>query len=134
MLTKKYLFVLVSTLAVLLIATDYIGTDRLCGGSEFTRCMQKLHTFFTTFIPVIPLFFFSAITFRMRDEIYQAWFRFARWAIPLSMFLILVAPEYSHDRMYPIEKGFIALLSSVIFIIVSAAIILYRLNASRPRG
>lgn len=71
----------------------------------------------------IPLFLFSLITYRMREEVYQTWFRFVRWWIPLSMLLIFLAPEYSNDWMYPIEKGSIALLTSAIFCVVSLVII-----------
>ncbi len=59
----------------------------------------------------------------MREEIYRAWFKFARWWIPLSMLFILIAPEYSQDLLYPIEKGGVAFVSSSIFFIVSTIII-----------
>ena len=71
----------------------------------------------------IPLFLFSLITYKMREEVYQAWFRFVCWWIPLSVLLIFIAPEYSHDWLYPIEKGSVALLTSAIFLIVSLLII-----------
>jgi hypothetical protein len=67
----------------------------------------------------------------MREEVYQAWFRFARWWIPLSMVLILISPEYSGDWMYPITKGTVAFLTSGIFIVVSVLIIFVKLLRSR---
>ncbi len=71
----------------------------------------------------IPLFIFSFVTYRMREEIYQAWFRFTRWWIPLSMLAIFIAPEYSNDWLYPIEKGGVALAVIVVFCTVSILII-----------
>ncbi len=74
----------------------------------------------------VPLFIFSLITYWMREEVYRAWFRFARWWIPLSMLAIFLAPEYSSDWMYPIEKGTVTFLFSVSFCIISLLIILVR--------
>lgn len=71
----------------------------------------------------IPLLIFSLITYKMREEVYQAWFRFVRWWIPISIILIFISPEYSHDWLYPIEKGSVAFLTSAIFGIVSLIII-----------
>lgn len=81
--------------------------------------------------PLIAMLIFSLLTYWMRDNVYQAWFKFARWAIPLSMLLIFLAPEYSHDWMYPIEKGTVAFFSSVIFSILSIIIIGTKYLAAR---
>ena len=77
------------------------------------------------------LFILSLITYWMREEVYRAWFKFARWWIPLSMVLILISPEYSHDWMYRIEKGTVAFATSLIFVIVSLIIIITKLASSR---
>jgi len=73
---------------------------------------------------MIPLFFLSLITYWMRNEVYEAWFRFARWWIPLSMLAIFIAPEYSSDWMYRIEKGSVAFITSALFVAISTIIIL----------
>ena len=35
------------------------------------------------FIFLIPIFIFSLITYKMRQEVFQSWWRFARWFAPV---------------------------------------------------
>ena len=35
------------------------------------------------FIFLIPIFIFSLITYKMREEVFQSWWRFARWFAPV---------------------------------------------------
>ncbi len=97
---------------------------------ENLACREGLMSWIKIFSPYIhlfiPLFLFSLITYWMREEIYKSWFRFARWFIPLSMLLTLIAPEYSSDWLYPIVKGTVALLTSIIFAALSLLIILIK--------
>lgn len=130
MLKKNNLVILTGSLSILLLILDFLGTDRVCGGRQYTSCMQSWHAFFTVAFPLLVLFIFSLITYWMRDEIYRAWFKFARIWIPLSMLAIFLAPEYSNDWMFPIEKGTVALATSLIFVVVSLIIIAMKLVSS----
>src|SRR3989338_7740165 len=94
MIEKKNLFLVSGAITLLLIILDQIGTARICGGRQYTECMQSLHSLLTVFIPIITVFLVAVVFYWMREEVYQAWFRFLRWWIPLSMLLILVTPEY----------------------------------------
>ncbi|MBM3261100.1 hypothetical protein FJY93_01640 [Candidatus Kaiserbacteria bacterium] len=67
----------------------------------------------------------------MRDEVYRMWVRFSYVWIPLSMIAIFFAPAYSGDWMYPIDKNSIAFLASVLFIVISLAIIAWKYIAIR---
>lgn len=59
----------------------------------------------------------------MRDEIYQMWFKFARWWVPVSMFLIFITPEYGGGLFNPIQKGSVAVGLSALFFLISLIII-----------
>lgn len=126
MKNKLYLLFASGAATAILIVLNWIGTFKLCGGTEYGQCMDIVYSTIVNFIPIILFFLFSLITYWIRGDIYQAWFRFARWWIPLSMILILISPEYSHDWMYPIEKGSVAFLTSVIFAIISTLIIILK--------
>lgn len=126
MISKKTLLIVSGIGTVVLLIANYVGTAQLCGGGQYTICMGNLYAVMMNFFPVIPLLLFSLITYWMREEIYQAWFRFARWWVPLSMLLILISPEYSSDWMYPVVKGTVAFLTSMIFAAVSSLIILIK--------
>lgn len=71
----------------------------------------------------IPLFVLSILAFWMRDSVYQAWFRFARVWVPLSMLVVLLAPTYSHDWMYPIEKATVGIVMNGLFGLISFVVI-----------
>lgn len=74
--------------------------------------------------PIIPLFVFSLITYKMQDSIFQVWWRFARIWIPISMLAILASPSNTHNWMFPIEKGSVAFFSSVLFVAISLILII----------
>lgn len=40
---------------------------------------DPLGLFFFFFLPLLPIFLLSLITYKMRDEVFRAWWRFARW-------------------------------------------------------
>ena len=98
----------------------------LCG--EFSRDCKNIFGVFGQFLfPFPPLFLFSLITYKMREEVYQAWFRFARWWIPLSVILILITPSESGTWAVPslLDKGMTAFLFSALFALISPLIIIY---------
>ena len=87
-----------------------------------------------SFLPIIPLFILALITYKMRDEVYRAWLRFAYVWIPLSMLLIFLAPEYSTDWMFPVVKGTVAFFSSILFVIISLILIVWKYVVARRNG
>jgi general stress protein CsbA len=42
------------------------------------------------FFPILFLFLFSLITYKMRDEVFRAWWNFARWWVPVIMVVTLL--------------------------------------------
>jgi hypothetical protein len=89
-------------------------------------CPLKLANWMRAFIPVFPLFLFVLISFFLSDQYYNRWWHFARIATPLSMLLIFLAPSYSHDWMLPIEKGSVALTTTIIFSLWSILLLLFQ--------
>jgi len=134
LVTKKNVLWISGFVTVVLFILDQIGTFRLCGSVEYGRCMDTLYDVLIVFLPTLPLFLFSLITYWMQDEIYRAWFRFARWWIPLSMLLIFLAPDYSGDWLFPTDKGRIAFLVSLLFVVISIVLIAYRFYTMRKKS
>ena len=134
-MSKKIVVVGSGILAAVLIISDRIGTSVICGwAGQDTICMGILYDIMMNLFPLIPFFFLSLITYKMRDEIYRAWLRFAYVWIPLSMLLIFLAPQYSSDWMYPIEKGTVAFFSSLLFVIISLVLIAWKYLSTRNKG
>ncbi len=114
--------------SALLIILNLIGTFGLCGGKGYSNCMDTMHDAMLIFVIIIPLFIFSLITYKMKEDVYQTWWKFSRVWIPLSMLMILMAPSYSSNWMIPIEKGTVAFFSSIIYGAISVYIIIYHLS------
>lgn len=137
MINKKTLLIVSGTASIGMFIWSYLGNYRVCdslmGGGSVGNCPFILTEIGINLFPVIPLFILSLITYKMRDDIYQAWLRFARVWIPLSMVLILLAPEYSGDWMFPVTKGSVAFSSSLLFVIISLILIAWEWSAPHRR-
>lgn len=81
--------------------------------------MDVVYNVIIFFLPVLPLFLFSLITYKMPEGVFQAWWRFARVFVPLAMFLILITPAYTHNWMFPVTKGTVAVALSGLFVLTS---------------
>ncbi|MDP3646097.1 MAG: hypothetical protein Q8R25_03345 [bacterium] len=123
MLSKKYLLWASGFIAALLLVGNWVGTFRLCGGTEYGQCMDVLYSTVVNFFPIIAVFLITLIIYWMRDEIYQAWFRFARWYVPIAMLLILITPEYGGGLFNPVQKGSVAFVLTALFFVVSLLLI-----------
>ena len=88
-------------------------------------CFQRFDTFAEHILIFIPLFLLSLITYKMKDIIFQAWFKFARVWVPLSIILIILSPEYGNSLL-PVEKGSVSFFMSALFLIISLIIIAYK--------
>lgn len=128
--TKKNILIVSGVGVLVLLIWNYIGNYRICdivsGNGSAGECPFFLTGIAMIFFPIFPLFFFSLLTYKMRQESYETWFRFARWWIPLSMILVLLAPEYSNDWMFPITKGSVAFITSILFTPISLILITWK--------
>jgi len=131
MVSKKILLIVSGIGTVVLFVLNWIGTFKLCGGQEYGQCMDLAYDIMINFLPIIPLFLFSLITYKMRNEVYRAWLRFSYMWIPLSMLLIFLAPEYTSDWMYPVVKGTVAFFTSLLFVIISLLLIAWKFLSTR---
>lgn len=118
--------------AAVLVIWDVIGNFKLCG-SVWGDCVDMLADVETMLLPIIPLFILSLITYKMREEVFGAWWKFARVFVPLSILAILIAPSYTHNWIFPIVKGTIALTSAVLFVIISLVLIVWQSVKERKR-
>lgn len=123
MISKQTLLVIsgVGTLSFLLLS--YAKEVSICPAYDFSNCSFITNSAAQVIFPLVLLFLFGLFTCSLRNQIYEAWFRFARWWVPLSMIAIFLAPEYSNDWVLPIEKGGVALVFCGTFVLISTLII-----------
>lgn len=71
-----------------------------------------------------PIFLFSLITYKMRDEVFRAWWRFARWWVPVIIGITLLLNDTVKGGDFPatVGRGFnmlIIIFFYIIFIVIS---------------
>lgn len=81
---------------------------------------------FFLFIPLLPVFLLSLVTYKMRDEVFKAWWDAARWFVPIIIvmtFLLYRNGESGGVGMTGIGSGvgeaFMLFVLYVLFIITS---------------
>lgn len=103
---------------ILFLYATKVGLCNLINSS----CLETFDSFAENITISLPLFLLSLITFKMRSEVFSAWFKFTRIWVPLSIFLVLISPEYSHG-LIPLDKGTVSLAFSALFLVISLFII-----------
>lgn len=122
---KTILLIFSGIMSLILIVLNYIGTFHLCGGYYYGTCMDVLADIIIIFLPIIPLFIFSLITYKMREEVFEIWWKFARIFTPLIMLAVYIAPSYPSNSYFPIEgEGSVLLYFCLNFIISSTLLII----------
>jgi len=120
---KKRVLIASIIFSVVFILSIFSREIGMCPPYSYSTCSDFSESLAMLFFPILPLFFFSLVTYFMREEIFQSWWRFARVWVPLSMIAILLAPAYASDWMFPIDKGRIAFFTAVVFVIISLILI-----------
>lgn len=124
MISKKNSVYISLVGAIIFFASAFSKEVGICPSYNYSSCLNLSNQFSEILLPFFAVLLLSLITYWMRDEIYQTWFRFARWAVPLSMFLILITPEYSGGLFNPIQKGSVSFALTTLFFLISLLIIL----------
>ena len=129
--TKRNTLIMSGLVSTLVFLIDHFGTVRLCGGEEFTVCINTIANLYPFFIPFIPLCLLVLMTYRLHNEVFLSWIKFAFVWVPLTMFLTLVTPEYGNQSLFPLEKGGISFWFSILLFLISLIIIIYKYSTLR---
>lgn len=99
----------------------------LCSINSDFFCSRPHESMYASFFLLFfPLFLFSLITYKIKESAYLAWYNFVKLWIPLSLLVIVITPRYSHDWIFPIDKGRVAIFVTSIFTITSITLIAYK--------
>jgi len=126
-MNKKNIFSVSGIAIILLLILGYIQSGDICYSRSWCNNLwDNINTVGEILLVFIPVFIFSLITYKMRDEVFQAWWKFARWFVPVIMLVTFLIN--SQDRSGgmgisgAISSGFDMLLIGIfyaIFIITS---------------
>lgn len=132
-MTKKTVLMTSFILSVASVASLFSTQIHLCPPFSYGRCVDFFDAFFIISFPIIPLFIFSLITYKMKDDVFRLWWKFAGIWTLLSMSAIIAAPEYSGNILSPIEKGSVALFFAGMFVLISTILIIYKSLSLRKK-
>lgn len=122
-MTKKKLLSLSVMFLLVMTTIHQIGVWQLCGATTYGFCTDVAYTFTMTLLPSIPLFLFSLLTYPLSEALFHKWWQFIRVSIPIMVLLIALSPRQSHDWMFPVEQGGVALFLCGLFSIGTIYII-----------
>lgn len=135
-MTKKkvFLFSLIGTVVILVLSPSNLYA--FCfqqGNCVLLWDVIELINPYTFIVP--PIFLFSLITYRLREEAFRAWLHFAYWWVPLSLVMTYLAAGSSGGGFgipNVFDQEFVALILSGLFLIISLFLIIYRALRSAP--
>lgn len=126
MLTKKIVLIISGLVGGGLLLLEPIKTSTICGAGSIT-CIDNI--FFTSMLLfVFPfVFLFSIITYFLKESVFRSWVNFAKWWVPLQIFLVLITPESSGGYFVSlIDKQFVAIILSGVFATISLIIVIWK--------
>src|SRR3989344_5028266 len=124
-MAKNNTLIVSLVMTVVFVALLFATKFGICAPNDFA-CTDSLDPIAQVISIFLPVFLLASITYFMREEVYRTWFRFARWWVPLSVFVTLVTPT-THDWLYPLaSKAGVAFLTVISFFIISFIIIAWK--------
>jgi len=84
-----------------------------------TICKEVFSSIVYPFSPLPFVFILSLITYKMRDEVFQAWWRFARWFVPVIILVTFLINSQSRGGgiVATMAGGFDMLLIGIFYVI-----------------
>ena len=115
MVTKKNIFIGSTIATALSFLWEHVGNVKLCTIGGFnSNCWDILGDAELIILPIATvIFLLSLITYWMKEEIFHAWWNFARWMVPIII-LATIAIQFM-----PRNGGFFN-MDSLIYLMVLA--------------
>ncbi len=130
-MTKKNVLYLLLTATLILLVVFF--ENEICGFSKCSMHFDKLPYLFIFASPAALPLLFSLITYKMKEEVFQAWRNFSYWWIPLTMFLTLITPD-SNSVIMSWGKEVPAMGMTLLYVLISIIIILRTWLKTRKEG
>jgi hypothetical protein len=138
MMTKKNTFFGALGILVLSYLSGWCGLRESCLffglGNFFDHIL--LSVIKPIFIVSATLFSITSLLLFMREEVFSAWFLFAKWLVPLTIILSILAGFGEQPSYMPamITPGTVSFLMSSLFLIISLILIAYKFFTLKKGG
>lgn len=129
-MSKKVVLSVSGVLAAGLLVWDYIGNYALCGYQGLGTCVDQLASIEIAISPILPFFVAAIIVSCLRRDVFKSWLAFALPWLAISVVTIALTPDTPAPALggpgFGIGKGDAALALSVLFVLVSCVIIVWK--------
>lgn len=130
-LTKKKILIMGAALSASTLIINFIqkyfgmsfGSDCQFENPPLIDCVSAMLGFY--FLISIPIFLFSLITLKLKEEVFLAWRKFSFIYVFVYVFIISIAP-WGYDAYISVAKEIMAMIFGGIYILLSLAIIAYK--------
>ena len=128
---KRLLFLASGIVTVTIIILKFLGVFKLCAEADVSQCTGIAYDMSMLLVPITALFLFSAITYKMRDEVFRVWAWFSLPAVLSAMYFTYIVPEHNtgggggfgpHISII-IDKATVAFVTSLLYVMLSALVV-----------
>lgn len=118
MMTKRTVFVIglvgtvILTVLTVLSITEFCYFNKTCL-TVFEKLSPWSLANYIFFTP--PIFLLSLITYRMKDEVFRAWWGFARWWVPVIIVVTLLLENAGGGGTLGMNKDFTAFILIILY-------------------
>ena len=92
-----------------------------------------LDNYYLLFLVFVPVLFFSLITYKLRDEVFEAWVKFAKWWVLGTIILVLITPSQD-PSLLPVTKETISFISTACFTLISLILVVLKSVALKQKN
>lgn len=83
-MTKKHLLIIEAVSVVLISILVFIQNGDICYSQNWCRGLwEGMNVIGVILLIIVSLLPFSLITYKMKEEVFRAWWNFARWFVPI---------------------------------------------------
>ena len=95
-------------------------------------CIEYCENVMSLLLPLVTIIPLSVILLLSRDEVFRLWRKFALVWLPISIVMIAITPNATGTMQF-IDKEFMALVFSFLFVTISILLIAYKSYQLRKR-
>ena len=123
--TKSKLMIFSLCIVVIFSIFYYINMLSSCRHEKYCSLITELVVVFS--LPLVSVFVFSVITYKLKESTFNLWKKFSIWAIPFIIIIVSFLPTHASNWDYfNIAKDTVMLFFVAFYSIISLILIIYK--------
>jgi len=134
-MTKKKVFIISATGVALFILGILFLMNDVCSVDTWVRCYdidEYVDLLATLLMYAIPVFTFSLLTYKMREEVFSSWLLFTYVWIPFSFAVVLFSSSRQSANIVGLsDQAIFGVFTWGLYILISLIIIIWKYFSTR---